>query len=233
MQQRRFVQCDVFTAEPTRGNGLAVVLDGEGLTDEQMQTFAAWTNLAETTFLFPPTDPSADYKVRIFTPVREMPFAGPPYAWAVAQPGATPVEHRGMTVVVRQECAVGIVDIDISGGIPAFRRPAHDQSSRCLLNRSAPSARCSTSRTASIIRTARLNNGPVWQVLELAKRRGCPGCRLVKDQLAHFQGGRPDRSAPRGRGVPLRGPQRVTVQWNERRSDHRFAEFGAGLLDAR
>ncbi|NNF76476.1 MAG: PhzF family phenazine biosynthesis protein, partial [Rhizobiales bacterium] len=75
---RRFIQCDVFSAEPTKGNGLAVVLDGEGLTDVQMQEFAAWTNLAETTFLLPPTDPGADYKVRIFTTVREMLFAGHP-----------------------------------------------------------------------------------------------------------------------------------------------------------
>ena len=78
MRQRRFIQCDVFTAVPTKGNGLAVVVDGDGLADAHMQEFAAWTYLAETTFLLPPTDPSADYKVRIFTPKREMPFAGYP-----------------------------------------------------------------------------------------------------------------------------------------------------------
>ncbi|OQW50801.1 PhzF family phenazine biosynthesis protein [Candidatus Raskinella chloraquaticus] len=76
--RRRFVQCDVFTSVPTRGNGLAVVIDGEGLSDSAMQQFAAWTNLAETTFLLAPTTQEADYKVRIFTPAREMLFAGHP-----------------------------------------------------------------------------------------------------------------------------------------------------------
>ena len=68
MLGRRFVQCDVFTSVPTKGNGLAVVIDGAGLSEAQLQEFAAWTNLAETTFLFSPTVPEADYKVRIFTP---------------------------------------------------------------------------------------------------------------------------------------------------------------------
>src|SRR5436305_13041934 len=78
MVSRRFVQCDVFTSVPTKGNGLAVVIDGEGLSDEAMQRCAAGTNLAETTFLMSPTATEADYKVRIFTPAREMLFAGHP-----------------------------------------------------------------------------------------------------------------------------------------------------------
>jgi PhzF family phenazine biosynthesis protein len=75
---RRFIQCDVFTSMPTKGNGLAVVVDSQGLSDEEMQAFAAWTNLAETTFLLPPTTAEADYRVRIFTPAHEMLFAGHP-----------------------------------------------------------------------------------------------------------------------------------------------------------
>jgi PhzF family phenazine biosynthesis protein len=78
VQERRFIQCDVFTAEPTKGNGLAIIVDSDGLSAAQMQSFAAWTNLAETTFLLAPTLPTADYKVRIFTPTREMLFAGHP-----------------------------------------------------------------------------------------------------------------------------------------------------------
>ena len=83
---RRFMQVDVFTDRPLFGNALAVVLDGEGLSDEQMAAFARWTNLSETTFLLPPTDPAADYRVRIFTPTVELPFAGHPtlgsaHAW--------------------------------------------------------------------------------------------------------------------------------------------------------
>ena len=74
--QRRFIQCDVFSDTAFRGNPLAVVVDGDGLTTAQMQEFANWTNLSETTFLLKPEDPQADYKVRIFTPEEEMPFAG-------------------------------------------------------------------------------------------------------------------------------------------------------------
>ncbi len=106
MRPRRFIQCDVFTSVPTKGNGLAVVVDGEGLSDTEMQAFAAWTNLAETTFLMPRTTPEADYKVRIFTPRREMLFAGHPTlgncaSWMCA--GGRP-RTAG---VVKQECGVG------------------------------------------------------------------------------------------------------------------------------
>ena len=83
---RRFKQVDVFGATPYFGNPLAVVLDGDGLSDDEMQRFAAWTNLSETTFLLPPTQAQADYRVRIFTPGGELPFAGHPtlgscHAW--------------------------------------------------------------------------------------------------------------------------------------------------------
>ena len=78
MSVRRFTQLDVFTAVPLKGNALAVVHAAEGLSDDQMQAFARWTNLSETTFLLPPTDPQADYRVRIYTPGRELPFAGHP-----------------------------------------------------------------------------------------------------------------------------------------------------------
>ncbi|MGZ5195814.1 MAG: PhzF family phenazine biosynthesis protein, partial [Ramlibacter sp.] len=76
MQQRNFKQVDVFTAQRYLGNPLAVVLDGSGLTDDEMQHFAHWTNLSETTFLVPPQDDRADYRVRIFTPGAELSFAG-------------------------------------------------------------------------------------------------------------------------------------------------------------
>ena len=162
---RRFIQCDVFSAVPTKGNGLAVVVDGDGLTDAQMQTFAAWTNLAETTFLLTPTDPGADYAVRIFTPGREMPFAGHPtlgscMAW---------LDSAGVprdAGVVRQQCAIGIVEIDISGDVPAFVAPPTGV---------APLPAADVTRltdalglaSAQVVRAAQLDNGPVWQVLEL------------------------------------------------------------------
>jgi len=83
---RPFVEVDVFTGVPYRGNPLAVVLDGAGLGTEEKQQFATWTNFSETTFLLPPTDPAADYLVRIFTTTIELPFAGHPtlgscHAW--------------------------------------------------------------------------------------------------------------------------------------------------------
>ena len=77
-RSRPFHQVDVFSREAYRGNPLAVVVDAEGLAPEQMQQFANWTNLSETTFLLPPTDPRADYRVRIFTGSEEFPFAGHP-----------------------------------------------------------------------------------------------------------------------------------------------------------
>lgn len=111
-RQRPFMQVDVFTAVPTQGNPLAVVLDGTDLSDEAMQGFASWTNLSETTFVLPPTPAGraagADYRVRIFTPGGELPFAGHPtlgtcHAW---------LAHGGQPQTageVRQECAVGVV----------------------------------------------------------------------------------------------------------------------------
>ena len=82
MKKRPFQQVDVFTDTPLLGNPLAVVLDGDGLSDAQMQAFASWTHLSETTFLLPPTaegaQVGADYRVRIFTPGAELPFAGHP-----------------------------------------------------------------------------------------------------------------------------------------------------------
>lgn len=165
-QHRRFIQCDVFTSTPTRGNALAVVIDGDGLTDEQMQTFAAWTNLAETTFLLPPTHPDADYRVRIFTTTREMLFAGHPTLGSCAswlRTGGTPQ----LPGLVRQECGVGLVDIDISGERPAFVAPptAIEQLPGSDEQRIVQALGLSP---ASVVNTARLDNGPVWQVLELA-----------------------------------------------------------------
>ncbi|GAA4616183.1 PhzF family phenazine biosynthesis isomerase [Saccharopolyspora hordei] len=119
--RRPFAQVDVFGTAPCLGNPLAVVLDADGMTDEQMQRFARWTNLSETTFLLPPTRPGADYRVRIFTASGELPFAGHPtlgscHAWATRQPG--PVGPR-----VVQECAAGLVELRVAEGRYAFAAP--------------------------------------------------------------------------------------------------------------
>src|SRR3546814_4247997 len=97
---RAFSQIDVFAQEPLRGNPVAVVHDATGMTEEQMAAFANWTNLSETTFLLPASDPRADYRLRIFTPARELPFAGHPtlgsaHAWL--EQGGVPADRKKHT----------------------------------------------------------------------------------------------------------------------------------------
>lgn len=156
----------MFSATPTLGNGLAVVIDAEGLSDAQMASFAAWTNLAETTFLLPPTDARADYRVKILTPVREMPFAGHPTLGSCAawlHSGGVP-KHKTR---VRQECGVGIVDIDLTGNEPAFVAPPTRIEPMASVDFDAITSALSLD-TSRIVNTACLENGPVWQVFELA-----------------------------------------------------------------
>mgnify|MGYP000126320356 CR=1 FL=1 len=165
-RRRPFVQCDVFSATPARGNALAVVLDGDDLDDATLRAFALWTNLAETTFVLPPTDPAADYRVRILTPRREMPFAGHPTlgtcaAWLHA--GNTPREAG----VVRQECGVGIVEIELGSEVPAFVAPPTRIETLSVDAFDAIADALALDRS-HVVATARLDNGPVWQVVELA-----------------------------------------------------------------
>lgn len=122
MQPRRFRQVDVFASAPYRGNPVAVVVDGGGLDDTLMTAFTRWTNLSEATFILPPRDPAADYRLRIFTAARELPFAGHPtlgsaHAWLEA--GGVPA--RGDVLV--QECGAGLIDIRRNGDHLAFAAP--------------------------------------------------------------------------------------------------------------
>lgn len=157
---RAFRQVDVFTQQAYQGNGLAVVMDGSGLSQAQMQAFAQWTQLSETTFLLPPTAPEAHYQVRIFTPGGELPFAGHPtlgscHAW---------LEAGGQTQDpdwVIQQCAIGLVRIHRQGAHLAFAAPA--------LRRSAVDAsllaeiRSALGLSATqVLASQRLDNGPIW-----------------------------------------------------------------------
>ena len=162
MKQRLFKQVDVFTDTPYFGNPLAVVLDGSGLDDDAMQRFARWTQLSETTFLLPPTQASADYRVRIFTPGGELPFAGHPtlgscHSWL--QAGGQPKSAE----FIVQECGVGLVKIRREPGTQrlAFAAPALKRStpSPALLN---PVALALGVQPAQILAAQRLDNGPVW-----------------------------------------------------------------------
>jgi PhzF family phenazine biosynthesis protein len=120
--RRRFKQVDVFTTSPYLGNPVAVVLEGEGLSDDEMQQFSSWTNLSEATFVLPPASPGADYLVRIFTGTRELPFAGHPtlgtcHAWLEA--GGEPASPDEIV----QECGVGLVRIRQTADGLAFAAP--------------------------------------------------------------------------------------------------------------
>ena len=169
MSARPFKQVDVFTATPYRGNPLAVVLDGTGLDDDAMQRFAQWTNLSETTFVLPPTEAArqagADYRVRIFTPGGELPFAGHPtlgtcHAWLQAGGQPRVAQH------IVQECQVGLVSLRRQGPQLAFAAPP--------LQRSAPSPMLLAKVAAAlglkshhILAAQVLDNGPVWLSLLL------------------------------------------------------------------
>jgi len=163
MRNRAFKQVDVFTAQAYLGNALAVVLDGEGLGDADMQRFARWTNLSETTFLLPPTEPTADYRVRIFTPGGELPFAGHPtlgscHAWLEA--GGQP-QTAGCVV---QQCAKGLVQIareaDAAGRL-AFAAPALQRSTQAPDLLAALTAALGIT-PAQVLAAQSLDNGPVW-----------------------------------------------------------------------
>ncbi|MBI5718612.1 MAG: PhzF family phenazine biosynthesis protein [Burkholderiales bacterium] len=118
MSLHPFDQVDVFSAVPLKGNPLAVVHGADGLSEETMAAFARWTNLSETTFLLSPTDPAADYRVRIFTPGGELPFAGHPTlgtCWAWLAAGGRPRAAADPGVVV-QQCGVGLVRVRRDAG---------------------------------------------------------------------------------------------------------------------
>lgn len=157
---REFAQVDVFSSVPVRGNPVAVVVDAAGVSDAEMAAFARWTNLSETTFILPADDERADYRLRIFTPAGELPFAGHPtlgsaHAWSAA--GGTP---RGETIV--QECGAGLVDIRVDGDRFAFAAPP--------LTRSGPVAQETLAQVAgalgigvdAIVDAAWVANGPNW-----------------------------------------------------------------------
>ncbi len=164
MKLRAYQQVDVFTNTAFLGNPLAVVLDGEGLSDAQMQSFAAWTQLSETTFVLPPTPEGlaggADYRVRIFTPGAELPFAGHPtlgtaHAWLKA--GHTP-RQAGVLV---QECGVGLVSLQQLGERWAFAAPPL-QRSDISAEDLAPVLTALGLGASEVMAAQNLNNGPHW-----------------------------------------------------------------------
>jgi PhzF family phenazine biosynthesis protein len=191
----RFSQVDVFTAEPYLGNPVAVVHDADDLTDAQMAAFARWTNLSETTFLLRPSAPEADYRLRIFTPGGELPFAGHPtlgscHAWLAA--GGVP--HSPDALV--QECGVGLVPLrrgpeGLRFAAPAPREDVPVDAStldRVLAALGLPAE--------AVVAHRLLDNGPRWHVLLL-------------DSAERVLAVRPDWTAIAGLDVGLVGPHRA------------------------
>jgi PhzF family phenazine biosynthesis protein len=163
-----FRQVDVFSAIPFRGNPLAVVAGADRLTDQQMAAIANWTNLSETAFLLQPKDPDADYRVRIFTPERELPFAGHPtlgscHVWLTA--GNVP---RGDLIV--QECGAGRVRIRRDGERLAFAAPPLQRSGEVELDTRTQVARALGIDPARIKASQWVDNGPGWVAVMLATR---------------------------------------------------------------
>lgn len=167
----RFSQVDVFGSGACSGNPVAVVLGAEGLSTEEMQRFARWTNLSETTFVLPPNDPGADYRVRIFTPVLELPFAGHPtlgtcHAWLEA--GG---EARDSAEIV-QECDAGLVRIRREEDRLAFAAPPLLRSGPASEEESARVAAALDLDPAEMLAVEWVDNGPGWigVLLESAER---------------------------------------------------------------
>lgn len=202
---RSFAQVDVFSGTPWLGNPVAVVLDGDGISDLDMARFAAWTNLSETTFVVPPSSDEADYGLRIFTPGGEIPFAGHPtlgsaHAWLEA--GGVPRTPG----TVRQECGAGVVEVRRSGTRLAFRAPE--------LTRAGPLDSAHLDRIARGLRIDRVriidhqwvDNGPGWAAVRLASAAEVlalePDDRSMRDLMLGVVGAYPE-------GGPLRFEMRA------------------------
>jgi PhzF family phenazine biosynthesis protein len=159
--KRRFLQVDVFGEHPYEGNPLAVVVDAEGLTTAEMQAFAHWTNLSETTFLLSPTHTEADYRMRIFTPTEELPFAGHPTlgsasAWLITQ------NHMKSSTHIVQECEVGLVQIRHRDDVFSFKAPPLMRSGTADESVVVEAADALAIHRSSIIDAEWIDNGPGW-----------------------------------------------------------------------
>lgn len=193
---------DVFGSRPMAGNPLGVVRGGESLTAEQMLKLTQWLGFSETTFLLPPTTPDADYRVRIFYPAGELPFAGHPtlgscHAWLAA--GGVP-RQEGEIV---QECGAGLIPIRRDGDLLAFAAPPllrHEPLDEAEM---AEALRVSGADPATVVEAVHVVNGPKWQLLRL---------RSAEDVLA----AEPAAKAPIGTDVGLAGPGGDGVDWTLR-----------------
>jgi PhzF family phenazine biosynthesis protein len=168
MTQFGFRQVDVFTSQPLRGNPLAVVLGADALSEAQMAAFANWTNLSETTFLLQPTNPLADYRVRIFTPQGELPFAGHPtlgscHVWLAS--GAAP---KSCEIV--QQCEIGLVRIRRRLGLVSFAAPKMRRSGALEPDVLTQVSAGLHLAPEAIVASNWVDNGPGWLAVLLRSR---------------------------------------------------------------
>jgi PhzF family phenazine biosynthesis protein len=183
---RAYKVVDVFTEAPFKGNPVAVVLDAEGLSAEQMLAIARWTNLSETTFLLPPTRAEADYRLRIFTPASELPFAGHPTLGS-AHAALEAKRVTGTAGVLRQECGVGLVSIRIEPpGRLAFALPpakvtdlADDDKAELEAVLGRPVVRQAV--------PAKVDVGPIWIVAQLPDAEAVLALRPDMARCAAFE----------------------------------------------
>lgn len=196
-QQYPFAQVDVFSQSPYQGNPVAVILDSAEISDEEMQRIARWTNLSETTFLLPPTTPQADYRVRIFTPGGELPFAGHPtlgsaHAW---------LEHSGAAEdkdTIVQECKAGLIKVTRAAGVLSFAAPSTNRSGDLDERYLGKIAASFGIDRHDIIAHQWVDNGPGWAVVQLAKAQQVldlqPDLSLIPDAMVGAIGAYPEGS---------------------------------------
>lgn len=195
VSSRKFAQVDVFGADLMLGNPVAVVLDGDGLSDTQMQRLARWTNLSETTFVLAPTTPEADYRLRIFTPGGELPFAGHPtlgsaHAWL--ENGGTPREDRALV----QQCQAGLVTVRRDKGALSFAAPPTIRSGPLEAPYLERIATAFNINANDIIDHQWVDNGPGWAVVRLRTAQEvlhlAPDLTAIPDAMIGAIGAYPD-----------------------------------------
>lgn len=167
---------DVFATGPLSGNPLAVVRGCEGLDPAQMLALTRWLGFSETTFLLPPTDPAADYRVRIFYPAGELPFAGHPTLGSAAAWLAAGGVARAADRVV-QQCGIGLVEVRRDGDALAFRAPPRLRSGPLDPAERAEAIALAGVDPAQVIAAVHANNGPGWRLLHLANAEAVRAAR--------------------------------------------------------
>lgn len=191
---RPFFQVDVFSPRPYLGNPVAVIADADGLTVEQMQRIARWTNLSETTFLLPPSTPEADYRVRIFTPGRELPFAGHPtlgsaHAWLDG--GGIPADPGRIV----QECGAGLVPVRRGADGLAFAAPPLLRTGDLDTDYLARIVAAFGISPEQVLGHQWVDNGPGWAVIRLASAREVldldPDLSLIPEAMVGAIGAHP------------------------------------------